>query len=320
MKPPFNITSQIVNLCTDISRIVGQCEGLTLSPLAPQLRRHNRIRTIQSSLAIEGNILSESQVTDILENKRVIGPAKDILEVKNAVKAYDLMKTYDIYSLKSFLSAHKILMQGLIEDAGKIRSRNVGVVKGKEVVHMAPKYTMVPKLLDSLFYFLKQEKETHSFIKSSIFHYELEFIHPFSDGNGRIGRLWQSAILLNAYPIFEFVPVESMVKIKQKEYYRALALSDKKGNSTPFIEFMLKTILQCLEEFIKDIRLSPQNSQTRLSFAQEHFSKSFFSRKDYMLLHKTISSATASRDLSFGVKNKLLKKSGQKALTMYQFI
>ncbi len=319
MKPPYTITSKILKLCTDISRIVGQCEGLKISPPRPQLRKQNRIKTIQSSLAIEGNRLSESQVTDLIDNKSIIGPTKDILEVKNAIKAYASIKTYDIYNLQSLLSAHKIIMQGLIKDAGKLRSSNVGVIKGEKIMHMAPKYTMVPKLVNNLFDFLKKEKDTHTFIKSSVFHYELEFIHPFSDGNGRIGRLWQSAILLNAYPIFEFVPIESLIKRKQKDYYHALEASDKKGASTFFIEFMLAIIREAMEEFIKDIRPSPQTHKTRLASAQQHFSKTFFSRKEYIQFHKNISSATASRDLSFGIKNKILQKSGQKALTRYKF-
>ena len=319
MKIPINITSKLVNLCADISRIVGQCDGLKVSPPSPDLRRHNRIRTIQSSLSIEGNTLSLSQVTDIFNNKRVIGPAKDILEVKNAIKAYSSIRSYNIYSSKSMLKAHKILMQGLTKDAGTLRSSNVGILKGNNVVHMAPTCIMVPKLIGNLFNFLKTEKGLHVFIKSSIFHYELEFIHPFSDGNGRIGRLWQSAILLNTYPIFEYVPVESMIKRKQKKYYRALQLSDKKGNSSPFIEFMLITIKEAMEDFIKDARPEPQNSETRLSLAKQNFTRQFFSRKDYILFHKTISSATASRDLLSGVKNRILQKSGHKALTRYRF-
>ncbi len=319
MKIPFSISTKIINLCTDISFIVGQCEGLKVSPPSPELRRQNRIRTIQSSLAIEGNRLSESQVTDIFDNKRVIGPAKDILEVKNAIKAYALIRSYDIYSLKSMLKAHSTLMQDLIKETGTLRSSNVGVFKGDNVVHMAPKYLMVPELMDNLFHFLRKERDLHAFIKSSIFHYELEFIHPFSDGNGRIGRLWQSAILLNTYPVFEYIPVESMIKKKQKEYYRALQLSDRKGNSTAFIEFMLITIKDAMEDFIKNARPGPQNSKTRLSLAKQNFGKQFFSRKDYIQFHKIISSATASRDLLFGAKNKILQKSGHKALTRYRF-
>jgi Fic family protein len=161
MKIPFNITSKIINLSTEISRIVGQCEGLKVSPPNPELRRHNRIKTIQSSLAIEGNRLSESQVTDIFDNKRVIGPPKDILEVKNAIKAYAAIRSYDIYSLKSMLKAHDILMKGLIKEAGNLRSDNVGIFKGNNVVHMAPKAIMVPNLMGNLFNFLKKEKELH---------------------------------------------------------------------------------------------------------------------------------------------------------------
>ncbi len=320
MKPPFKITPQIVNLCADISRAVGRCEGFKIFPPAPQLRRHNRIKTIHASLSIEGNTLSESQVTDILDNKRVIGPEKDILEVKNAVKVYGMIKQYNVGSLKSLLTAHKILMKGIAEDAGKLRSGNVGVMKGGKIIHMAPKYTRVPKLMGDLFDFLKKEKTIHTFIKSCAVHYELEFIHPFSDGNGRMGRLWQSAILISDYPVFEFMPTESLIKKNKQAYYRALAASDKNGDSTVFIEFMLAIIKEAMAEFIKDIRVVTQTLETRLLSAAGHFGKAIFSRKEYMQFHKDIASATASRDLLAGIKNKMLQKSGRLALTRYKFV
>ncbi|MFH2084989.1 MAG: Fic family protein, partial [Candidatus Omnitrophota bacterium] len=144
--------------------------------------------------------------------------------------------------------------------------------------------------------------------------------HPFSDGNGRMGRLWQSAILINTYPVFEFIPLESLIKDKQKEYYEALSTSDQKGESTVFIEFMLMIIKDAIEEFVKEIRTAPQTCKTRLASAVQHFAKVFFSRKEYMQFHKDISSATASRDLLFGIKNKILKKSGCASLTRYKFI
>ncbi|MEA2081509.1 MAG: Fic family protein [Elusimicrobiota bacterium] len=319
MKPPFKITSKIVNLCAGISRVIGQCEGLKAFPPTPQLRRHNRIKTIHASLAIEGNSLSESQVTDIIDNKKVLGPVQDILEVKNAVKVYDLIKQYDVSSLKSLLSAHKTLMKHISTDAGKLRAGNVVVMKGRKIIHMSPKYTQVPRLISNLLEFLKKEKDVHPFIKSSVAHYELEFIHPFSDGNGRMGRLWQSAILINDYPVFEFIPVESLIKIKQKAYYKALSISDKKGESTAFIEFMLTAIKEAIEEFIKDIRPVPQTCKTRLISAAQHFGKVYFSRKKYMQFHKDISPATASRDLLFGVKSTVLQKAGSRALTRYKF-
>ncbi len=320
MKPPFKIIPKIVNLCSEISRLIGQCEGLKLSVPSPQLRRHNRIKTIHSSLSIEGNTLSESQITDIVDHKRVVGPKKDIQEVKNAIRAYQQIRKYNIYDLKSLLFSHKLLMQGLSKDAGKLRSTNVGIMKGKKVVHMAPKHNLVSELIHRLFLFLKSKDDVHPLIKSSVFHYELEFIHPFTDGNGRVGRLWQSAILLNDHSVFEFVPIESVIKKRQIKYYQALEKSDRKGDSTTFIVFMLDAIREAMEGFISESIPQTQTSKIRLTLARSHFKKRIFSRMDYIKLHKTISTATASRDLLRGVKTKILKKAGKKALTKYQFI
>jgi Fic family protein len=211
-------------------------------------------------------------------------------------------------------------MQGLISDAGKLRSRNVGVLKGDKVTHMAPKHTQVEALLDRLFVFLKKDIQTPLLIKSCIFHYELEFIHPFIDGNGRIGRLWQTIILAKHNPVFEYIPLESLIKKKQKTYYHVLGQCDAKGNSTLFIEFMLKIISEELKNFLKTLSHQPQTPQSRLARAQENFKDQKFSRKEYRYFHKSISTATASRDLAYGVKHKILKKMGQKVLSSYQFI
>ncbi len=319
MRPPFNVTLKILDHCSEISRIVGQCEGLKLALPSPQLRRHNRIRSIQSSLAIEGNVLSESQVTDILENKRVLGPAKDILEVKNAITAYEALHSYDIYNEKSMLKAHKLLMQGLVKDAGMMRSSGVGVFDKQRVVHMAPAAKLVPKLISDLFAFLKSASDINLLIRSCVFHYEVEFIHPFSDGNGRIGRLWQTAIMCKVHPVFEFVPIESLIKKHQKKYYQVLALADKDGDSTVFVEFILGIIKTAIEEFSKDLKQVVETPETRLESARQKFGRTGFSRSDYMKFHKNISTATASRDLLCGVKNKVLAKTGQKALTRYVF-
>jgi len=320
MKPPFTITPKALNLCSKISELIGKAQGLKLFSMPLKLRRKNRIRAIHSSLSIEGNTLTQSQVTDIINNKHVIGPAKDILEVKNAFKTYAAISKFDIYDLKSFLAAHKALMQGLSPDAGKLRAAGVGVFKGNKVVHMAPKADMVFGLMKDLFTFLKAEKDLHPFIKSSIFHYEVEFIHPFSDGNGRMGRLWQGAIIVKHYPLFEFIPIESLIKKNQQEYYRVLEACDKQGNSTLFVEFMLKIIAETTEQFIRETRPQAQTSNNRIELAVVYFGKKDFSRKDYMLLHKDISSATASRDMETAVKEKRLVKIGDKALTRYRFV
>ena len=320
MKPPYTLTHEILNLCTEITLLLGKYEGLPLPVPQPELRKHNRIRTIQSSLAIEGNTLTIEQVTDIINNKRVIGPSKDILEVKNAIKAYENLSRYKVGELDSLLLAHKTLMHGLIQEAGKLRSSNVGVRKGEKVIHMAPNYTQVPKLMEDLFLFLKKEKDSHPLIKSSAFHYELEFIHPFIDGNGRIGRLWQSAILYNYRSIFEYVPIESVIRKKQAEYYECLHECDKAGESTIFIKFILTAIKEAVIEFAKQVRPQRQSTSSRVNIAKEKFGKKPFTRKDYLETHGNISTATASRDLAMAVSKKMLKKIGDKAITMYQFI
>lgn len=317
--PPFQITAEILNLCSEINRLLGRFEGVKMPIPQPQLRRQSRIKTIYSSLAIEGNRLTEQQITDIINNKRVIGPPKDIQEVRNAIAAYDLIRTYKVGQLKSLLKAHAVMMNGLVDDAGRLRGRNVGIFKGREVAHLAPKYQLVPKLMGAIFAFVKSRDSIHPLIKSSVFHYEFEFIHPFSDGNGRVGRLWQTAILLNFHPLFEYVPVESIIKEKQKQYYQVLGQADKMGDSTKFIEFMLRVIYRAVSELLVKFKPQPQTAETRLTQARDHFKNSAFSRKDYLSFHKDISTATASRDLLFGVKQKILKKNGEKPLTRYLF-
>lgn len=320
MKPPYSISVKMLSLCTEIARSLGQYEGLHISKPEPKLRRSNRVRTIQASLAIEGNTLALDQVTAILDGKKVVGSKIEILEVQNAIKAYDRIPTYKPYSATSLKEAHAILMQGLIADAGKWRNQNVGIFQGEKVAHAAPQAKRVPELMDRLFSFIKAEKETHPLILSAIFHYEIEFIHPFTDGNGRIGRLWQTTLLTRFHPIFEFIPIESVIKTRQAEYYKSLSLSDKAGDASLFIEFSLETIREALEQMNVAIRPEPLTGDGRLNIAREHFGDRFFSRKDYLAVFKTISTATASRDLAQGVQRHMLKKSGQKALATYKFI
>ena len=234
--------------------------------------------------------------------------------------AYDMIAKYKPLSLDSFLSAHKILMKDLVEDAGRLRTTNVGVIQGSKVAHAAPPHKIVAELMDKLFHFLKNEKNTHPLILSAILHYEIEFIHPFTDGNGRMGRLWQTVLLSHFHPIFEFTPVESVVKNRQAEYYKALGTSDKTGSTNTFIEFSLKTIHDALVSLVHEARPKPLSTSDRLAIAREKFHTVEFTRKDYLQVFKTIATATASRDLAFGVKHKLLKKDGQKRLTKYRFI
>lgn len=319
MKPPYSLTSGMLHLCAEITRILGQLEGLSIPKPEPKLRKANRVRTIQASLAIEGNTLALDQVTAILDGRRVLGTAKEILEVQNAIKAYGQLTSYKPFSSRSLREAHGLLMAGLIPDAGRWRGTNVGVFQGDRVAHTAPQAKRVPELMDRLFAFAKAEKETHPLILSAILHYELEFIHPFSDGNGRIGRLWQTVSLFRFHPIFEFTPVESVVRERQTDYYKSLGLSDREGSANPFIEFSLSTIHEALESLKSIIRPLPLTTEDRLDLARDKLGDRAFTRKDYLAIFKTISTATASRDLAFGAAKKILRKSGDRALAKYRF-
>lgn len=319
MKPPFGITPRILRLCTEITRLLGQVEGMHISKPEPKLRRASRIKTIHASLGIEGNTLEIDQVTALVDGKRVLGPKREVLEVTNAIKAYDRIASLRPHSSQSLRDAHGLLMAGLVPDAGKWRQSNVGIFQGQKIAHAAPQAKRVPELMDRLFAFLKADEETHPLILSSVFHYELEFIHPFTDGNGRIGRLWQTVLLSKFHPIFEFTPVESVIRDRQTDYYVALAASDRSGDATPFIEFSLTAIFDALEEMSAIVRPAAQTPDDRISIARQKFGRTTFSRKDYLTVHKTISTATASRDLAYAVKNRTVEKSGTKALTKYRF-
>lgn len=314
MKPPYDITPKILKSLTSISEKIGEVNANYLSRQSPQLRKQNRIKTIHSSLQIEGNTLTEEQITALIENKRVIGPEKDVLEVLNAIKVYEKLENYIFSSDKSFLKAHYELMNGLIESAGKYRKQGVGIVKGTNVEHIAPPYENVPHLMKDLFEYIKDTEEI-ALIKSCVFHYEMEFIHPFLDGNGRMGRLWQTLILMNEYPVFEFLPFETLISKTQDEYYNALALSDKSGKSTVFIEYMLDVIEKSLEGL-----LNYNNRILKDTDRLEYFltlGVKEFTRKDYMDVFKDLSSATASRDLKKGIELNLFESSGNHNKTKY---
>ena len=315
MKPPYEITSSILELITAISEKIGAINANLLNRPAPKLRKQNRIRTIHSSLKIEGNTLTEEQITALLENKKVIGPKKDILEVLNAIKIYENLEEYIPSNEKSFLKAHKDLMEGLIENAGKYRNQSVGIVKGSKVEHLAPPFDNVPYLMKDLFQYLRKSNEIE-LIKSCVFHYEMEFIHPFLDGNGRLGRLWQTLILMEKYPIFEFLPFETLISNNQEKYYRALAESDKSGKSTKFIEYMLNVIDFSISELL-DFNNRTLSERDRLEYYVS-LNKTEFTRKDYMDIFKNISSATASRDLKKGAELGLFEKIGEKNKTTYR--
>jgi Fic family protein len=317
MSPPYQITPEILKLIVSVSEKIGQINAKFLDKPAPKLRKENRIKTIHSSLRMEGNTLTEEQITALIENKRIIGPEKDVNEVLNAIIVYNQLNSFDPKSSKSFLNAHEILMKGLVPENGKYRKKGVGIMAGDRIAHMAPPAENVPHLMNDLFRYLKESKEI-SLIKSCVFHYEMEFIHPFIDGNGRMGRLWQTLILMKEYPVFEFIPFENIIHKTQRNYYHALAQSDKSGNSTPFIAYMLNVINDSLHNVL-DFKSRILNTEDRLTYFYE-LNQTEFSRKDYVNIFKEISSATASRDLKKGVELGLFDKEGDKTKTIYRII
>ena len=317
MKPPYIITDKILALIASVSEKIGEINANHLYKPTTELRKKNRIKTIQSSLEIEGNTLTEEQITALLENKRIIAPAKDILEVQNAIEVYKDLRYFNPYKIKDLELAHSILMKGLVDSLGKFRTTNVGIVKGSKVEHLAPSGAVVKGLMNDLFSYLKNDKDL-ILIKSCVFHYEFEFIHPFIDGNGRMGRLWQTLILMQQYPVFEYLPVESLIKENQKEYYNKLSESDKMGQSTPFFEFMLAIILQSLEQVLQSQNIN-LSTKDRIFLFKEKIGEKKFSRKDYLQNFKNISAPTACRDLKWAVDENILMKSGEQRLTEYRF-
>ena len=316
-KPPYQITSIILKLIQDISQKIGEANTLNLDKPPTELRKSNRIKSIFSSLSIEGNSLSLDQITSILNNKRVLGPKLDIIEVKNAIEVYNLMTKLNPTKKTDLLKAHKILMSGILKNAGKFRTGSVGIIKGDKIEHIAPPSQLVPTQISNLLTYCKDKNEL-TIIKSCVFHYEFEFIHPFSDGNGRMGRLWQTLILMQEFPIFEFIPIEHLIKNKQEDYYKTLSLSDKQGHSTLFVEYMLDRINEAIKELLNITNIK-DSFESRMDKAKSNFQTTKFSRKEYMQLHKTISSAKASRDLKRAVEMKLLIKEGDKRTSVYKF-
>lgn len=251
-QPPFTINPSIIHLISEISEQLGRLSVLDNNNL--RLRRINRIRTIQGSLAIEGNTLSIDAITALLDGKPVIAPPREIQEARNAINAYEQFGSWQPTNEDHLLNAHQTMMAGLIDDAGRYRSGNVGVMKGNDVVHMAPPANRVRLLMEDLLEWVATTDQ-HPLIVSSVFHYEFEFIHPFADGNGRMGRLWQTLILSQWNPLFAQLPVESMVYEHQNDYYQAIRKSTQQTESAPFIEFMLTAILNTIKE-----NISPQDT------------------------------------------------------------
>ncbi len=245
--PPFRMTEAMTYLIGEICEQVGRIAVLQEKPINPHLRRSNRIRTIHASLAIEHNSLSLEQVTAILDGKRILGSPNEIREVQNAYEAYDLMLQLDPSSVKDLLRAHKLMMQGLVPECGRFRSKGVGIFDGNVLVHMAPPAEFVPEHIQNLFDWYKASA-LHPLIKSAVFHYEFEFIHPFADGNGRMGRMWHTLLLGKWKELFFWLPIEELIKSRQKEYYDALGLADRTADSSGFVELLLQIIRDSLRE------------------------------------------------------------------------
>lgn len=309
-------TPAIINLSIEIGRLLGIVDATHLRKPQTDLRKRNRVKTIRASLAIEGNSLSEEHVTAMLENKRVVGPAKDIKEVENAIRVYNNIANFDAFSIDSYLEAHNMLMSGLVDHPGRFRTGAVGIVQGDKIAHLAPPGWNVENLMTNLFDYLKNG-EDNLIIKSCVFHYEMEFIHPFMDGNGRMGRLWQTVVLMRENPVFEYLPIELEIKNSQQEYYKVLSQSDKGGLSTKFVEYLLDKIKRSLDVLVATQRDNFTDLE-RLNYFLELTGEKEFGRKEYLKVFMKISGATATRDLRKGMEVGLLIKTGSDRTTLYQ--
>lgn len=308
-KPPFEITTTILDEIAEIAELVGHVNASFGLSTNPMLRRTNRIRTIYSSLAIEQNTLSLEQVTAVLNGKHVIAPPKDIAEVKNAYEIYEVMDSLDPYSVDDLLCAHGVMTRGLIEESGCFRSRPVGVVdKQGNVLHFGTLPDYVPGLVMELLDWVR-DSEFHMLIKSCVFHYELELIHPFSDGNGRIGRLWHTLLLTQWKPMFAWLPVESMIHDRQDEYYQAINRSNNEAESTIFIEFMLSAIKEALLEAVQT-----GSAENRSTEEQRWHQIEYFLEKNGTITNADVrkmlgvSAATANRILAMMTEKGRIKK------------
>lgn len=266
-QPPYTINPTILNLVAEISETIGRYTVLAEQNLTPRLRRENRIRIIQASLAIENNTLTLEQVTAVIEGKRVLGHPREIQEVRNAFATCEAMEEWEAIVEGDLLAAHDLLMSGLVDETGRYRSGGVDIFRGEQLVHMAPPANRVPTLMTDLLDWLATTPE-HPLVASCVFHYEFEFIHPFADGNGRMGRLWQTLILRNWKHLLAYLPVETVIRERQEDYYRVLAVADQQADATPFIEFMLSALCDALREAVVTDQVNDQVSDQVASLIQ----------------------------------------------------
>ena len=297
-KYPFQINSNIINLVADISELSGQISINSKLTNSPQLRRTNRIKTIYSSLAIEQNTLTIEQVTDVIAGKRILAPPKDIAEVKNAYEIYDCLDSLNPYDVNDLLHAHGVMVRDLVSDAGEFRTKPVGVVDSNgNILHFGTLPAYVPQLVCDLLDWVKNDS-LHILIKSCVFHYEFELIHPFSDGNGRIGRLWHTLLLSTWNPMFAWLPIESIIHNKQSEYYEAINMSNNNADSTVFIEFMLGAIKSALLDVTESSSAKTDKASNREKVIKEYLiSNNVISNKNVCELFN-VSTSTANRILN----------------------
>lgn len=311
-KPPFEITNRMIDYVAEIAELLGKLNVTDALSSNPTLRRSNRIRTIHGSLAIEQNPLSLEQVTAVLNGKHVLAPPKDIAEVKNAYEIYERLDELDPYSVDDLLTAHGIMTRGLVEESGVFRSRPVGVIDSEgHVLHFGTLPQYVPDLVMELLDWVKTS-EVHMLIRSCVFHYELELIHPFADGNGRVGRLWHTLLLSKWNSAFAWLPVESIIHDRQQEYYDAINASNNTGGSTVFIEFMLSAIKASLMDAI---RTSDEMSDGKMNKATLRWKKieEYLKTHDYIMNADVrelcgVSAATANRILAGLSEKRILVK------------
>ena len=308
-KPPFEITTAILDEVAEIAELVGHVNASLGLSANPMLRRSNRIRTIYSSLAIEQNTLSLEQVTAVLSGKRIIAPPKDIAEVKNAYEIYEMMGSLDPYSVDDLLTAHGVMTRGLVDESGCFRSRSAGVAdKQGNVLHFGTLPDYVPGLVMELLDWVR-DSDFHMLIKSCVFHYELELIHPFADGNGRIGRLWHTLLLTHWKPMFAWLPVESMIHDRQDEYYQAINRSNNEAESTAFIEFMLSAIKGALLEAVQSGNTESMSAEEQRWLQIERFLKKHGTITNADVREMLgVSSATANRVLAKNVEAGKIQK------------
>lgn len=318
-RPPFALTPSILSSTASILRLLGRFDALQRPTPTPKLRRDTAVRTVVATLAIEGEVVDAAHVTALLDGKRVSGPAREIRAATNAIAVYARASSLKPGREADFRSAHGTLMKGLLPDAGKFRRGNVGIVSGSRVAHFAPQPKRVPTLVAELLDFVGSDAETHPLVKAAVVHYEIEVIHPFTDGNGRMGRLWQHVVLVGFDRAFTHVPVETVVRARQREYYAALAASDKAGSATRFIEYSLATVHAALDGFLRELGPRRLTAAERIERAKQHFGRRAFFRGDYIALLGAVSTATASRDLASAVDEGLARREGDKATARYFF-